>query len=50
LSVTPDDAALRALKLLTESEREELPVLVEGQVVGVVGRQELARYLHARGE
>lgn len=50
LVVTPADAALHALRLLTENEREEVAVIQEGQVIGVVGRQELARYLQTKGE
>ncbi|MCC7164500.1 MAG: site-2 protease family protein [Anaerolineae bacterium] len=50
LTVSPNDAALRALSLLTESERQDVPVVQEGQVVGVIGRRELAQYLQSRGE
>lgn len=50
LAVTPNDIALHALKLLTESEREEVAVIQEGQVVGVISRQELAHYLQTKGE
>jgi hypothetical protein len=49
-TVAPNDAALHALKLLTENEREDVAVVQAGQVVGVVGREELARYLQAKGE
>ncbi len=48
--VAPNDVALRALKLLTETEREEVAVVQAGQVIGIVGREELARYLQAKGE
>jgi hypothetical protein len=48
--VAPHDAALLALKRLTENERDELAVMQDGQVMGIVGRQELARYLAANGE
>jgi Zn-dependent protease len=48
--VTPADHALRALKLLTEQGRDQVAVIHEGQIVGSVGRQELARYLKSRGE
>lgn len=49
-TVTPKDDALYALKLLTESDRQEMAVMQEGQVVGVIGRQELAGYLQTKGE
>lgn len=50
ITVVPGDIALHALKLLTENEREDLPVLQNDQVIGVIGRQELARYLQTKGE
>ena len=48
--VTPQDPALSALKLLTVRERDDVPVMQEGRVVGTIGRDELARYLQAKGE
>jgi predicted transcriptional regulator len=48
--VAPHDSALYALKLLTESDRDDMPVMHEGQVIGSIGRDELARYLKAKGE
>lgn len=50
IGVTSNDTALHALKLLTEREREEVAVIQNGQVVGIIGREELARYLQAQGE
>lgn len=50
LYVAPTAPALAALKLLTERERDQVAVVQEGQVIGSIGRQELARYLQARGE
>jgi len=50
LMVTPNDVALHALKLLTESDRAEMAVVQDGQVVGAIGRQELAQYLQSKGE
>ncbi|TAH51610.1 MAG: site-2 protease family protein [Chloroflexota bacterium] len=50
VGVTSNDTALHALKLLTEREREEVAVIQNGQVVGIIGREELARYLQAQGE
>lgn len=50
ITVVPGDIALHALKLLTENDREDLPVLQNDQVIGLVGRQELARYLQTKGE
>lgn len=49
-TVLPGDVALRALKLLTESDGDDIPVLQDGNVIGTVGRHELARYLQAKGE
>ncbi len=48
-SVQPSDLALRALELLTQGERDQLAVVQDGQIAGVIGRIELARYLEARG-
>ncbi len=50
MSVTLNDDALRALKILTDREMDEVAVMDDGQVLGVIGRGELARYLHAHGE
>lgn len=49
-SVSPDDPALRALKLITEHQRDQVAVVEQDQVIGIVGREELARYLQMRGE
>lgn len=49
-TVAPKDAALHALKLLSENERDEVAVVNNGQIVGVIGREELARYLQSKGE
>ena len=50
LMVAPSDAALRALKLINDQDRDDVVVMDAGQVIGSVGRAELARYLHAQGE
>lgn len=50
VGVTANDTALHALKLLTEREREDVAVMQNGQIVGIIGREELARYLQAQGE
>lgn len=44
------DSALLALKFLTERERDYVGVMQDGQLLGLLGRHELARYLHAKGE
>lgn len=49
-TVLPGDVALHALKLLTESDCEDIPVLHDGKVIGILGRHELARYLQAHGQ
>lgn len=50
MMVLPGDLALDALKLLTENDRDDVPVQQDGNVIGTVGRRELAHYLQARGE
>lgn len=50
LMVTPDAAALHALQLLSESEREDVTVTRGNEIVGIIGRGELARYLQSKGE
>lgn len=50
MNVAPNDAALDALKVLTTHDRDDVAVTQNGQVVGLLGRQELARYLQSRGE
>ncbi len=50
LMVAPSDVALRALKLINDQDRDDVVVMDAGQVIGSVGRAELARYLHAQGE
>jgi len=49
-TVVPSDMALTALKRLTNPERDDVAVMQEGQVVGSIGRVELARYLKTKGE
>lgn len=49
-TVAPTDSALHALKLLTEAEREDAAVIHDGQVIGSIGRIDLARYLEKKGE
>lgn len=49
-TVVPTDLALTALKRLTEREHEDVAVMQAGQVVGSIGRIELARYLKTKGE
>jgi len=45
-----DAPALQALQRLTERERDRIAVMHDGQVLGMIGREELARYLHSKGE
>jgi Zn-dependent protease len=47
--VTPDDTVLRALQLLTRRDGNELAVVEGGDVVGIIGREEIARYLQWKG-
>lgn len=56
LPLSPDnmvlstDPALHALKKMTEQDREAVAVVQAEQVFGVLGREELARYLQTKGE
>lgn len=47
--IHPADPALLAFQLLAQREQDHLPVMQEGQVTGMIGRVELARYLQSRG-
>lgn len=49
-AVAPDDTALAALQLMMRRDADPLAVVQDGQVVGTIGREELAAYLRARGE
>lgn len=49
-TVTPEETALRALQLMTRREHDELVVMENGEVVGSIGRRELAHYLSTKGE
>jgi Zn-dependent protease/predicted transcriptional regulator len=52
-SVAPQDTALRVMQKLARRDGEsgdELPVVVDGQVVGVVGHEEIFRYLQLKGK
>lgn len=48
--IAPQDSVLCALQVLNEAEREQVAVANEGQVVGVIGRAEIAHYLASHGE
>lgn len=50
--VEPQDTALRVMQKLARRDwdsGDQLPVMVDGQVVGVVGQDEIARYLQWNG-
>ena len=50
-TVKPNDTAATALRLMNESEAEALPVVQEdNRLIGVVRRDDLARYLQIRRE
>lgn len=49
-TVRSSDPALHALKKMTEQDREAVAVVQEEQVLGTLGREELARYLQSKGE
>ncbi len=46
-AVAPQDTALRVMQQLArlDGEREELPVMLDGQAIGLVGQEEIGRYL-----
>ena len=50
MMVAPNEAALRALRLMSEQDRDDVVVIQDGHIVGSVGRAELARYLQSKGE
>lgn len=50
LNVQPTDPAIRALRVLTENDRDDVAVTQNGQVIGIIGREELAKYLQSKGE
>jgi CBS domain-containing protein len=52
-TVGPQDTALRVMQKLARRDgdsSDELPVVVDGQVVGVVGNEEIFRYLQLKGK
>ncbi len=49
-NVAPSDQAISALKVLTEKDSDQVAVVQEGQIIGSIGRAELARYLQSKGE
>ena len=52
-AVAPQDTALRVMQKLARRDGEssdDLPVVADGQVVGIVGPEEIFRYLHAKGK
>jgi CBS domain-containing protein len=44
LTVTPDDAVLAALSLMTKRRFRHLPVIADGQLVGFVSIGDLVKY------
>ena len=44
ITVTPDEAALGALSLMTRRRIRHLPVLEDGQVIGIVSIGDLVKY------
>ena len=47
-TVTPDDSVSRALELLGEGDHEQLPVVDDGRLVGVLTRADLIRQIQLR--
>ncbi|WP_307943655.1 CBS domain-containing protein [Pseudomonas mosselii] len=48
-TINPDDSVLDALKLLAEKNVGALPVMEQGQVVGIVSERDYARKLVLKG-
>lgn len=42
--------ALQAMKILTERDCDQVAVVEDEEILGAIGREELARYLQAKGE
>ncbi len=49
-SVGPDEAATRVLEIMDESGVSQVPVIQDGRVLGLIGRDNLARFIRARAE
>ena len=50
-SVSPQDTALSVLtRIMRQPEHAtfDLPVIADGQLIGLIGQAEIARFLHAR--
>lgn len=49
LTVSPQQQALKALQMILQQETEDLAVVSQGEVIGSIGREDLAKYLDKRG-
>ena len=49
-SAQPDDNALSVMDRMDEAEVDQMPVLENGQIVGIIIREELLRFIQTRAE
>lgn len=49
-TLSPDDPLARAIKLTMAGSQKEFPVLVDGEMIGVLGQADLLKGLQAQGE
>jgi len=47
-AVSPDSDALEAMKIMMKGDMSQVPVMVEGRLVGIVSRTDLMRYLRIK--
>jgi Zn-dependent protease/CBS domain-containing protein len=50
VSVTPDTELMTALQTMDNADVAQIPVIVEGELVGVLSREQIVRYLRSRAE
>ena len=48
LALHPDDDAIKALNAMLRSGKGRIPIIMEGQLVGLVSRQDIINYLNIR--
>ena len=49
-TVRPDDEALQAMEIMDETDVNQVPVKEDGEIVGLVGRDSIIRFLRTRAE
>jgi Zn-dependent protease len=48
--VEPDDELLKALRLMDSKNVAQLPVLLDGELIGILSREQIISYIRARAE